>query len=172
MDQFLAARLSEYPSITENLRYQITGFAIVLCALALLWLLLTMVGKLFTGRAEPAKPQNDTSPLRIPGPASSQTASPPSPGKNLEHPGDELAVIVASVAAMVRTPHRIVSVHEVTPLGPELLAVIAATIHTLIRTPHRIVSAKRVVASSPTSWYPSAWSAEGRRDIFESHHVR
>ncbi len=175
MHNFLAARLSEHPSIIESLRFQITGFAIVLCALVLLWLLLTVVGRLFKARAaapESVKPLSATSPPTVSKPVRPETAVPASPSGNVEHPGDELAVIVASVAATVRAPHRIVSVHEVTPLAPELLAVVAATIHTMVQTPHRIVSAKRVVATSSTSWYPDAWSAEGRREIFQSHRFR
>jgi Na+-transporting methylmalonyl-CoA/oxaloacetate decarboxylase gamma subunit len=176
MYQFLAARLSEHPSITESLRFQITGFAIVLCALALLWLALTVVGMLFKTRAavasECAEPRIATSPSSISDSAKPRVPASPLSGESFEHPGHEIAVIAASVAATVEAPHRIVSVHEVTPIAPELLAVIAATIHTMVQAPHRIVSAKRVVATTPTTWYPSAWSAEGRREIFGSHHVR
>lgn len=175
MHNFLAARLPEHPSLIESLRFQITGFSIVLCALGLLWLLLTLVGRLFKARAaasEPPKPTSATSNSMEFKPIPPQTAVPASSKGKIKHPGDELAVIVASVAATVRKPHRIVSVHEVAPLAPELLAVVAATIHTMVRTPHRIVSAKRVVARSSTSWYPSAWSAEGRREILGSHRVR
>ena len=173
MHNFLAARLSEHPSIVESLSYQLTGFAIVLCALVLLWLLLTLVGMLFKARAVGAEPPKQKSALfTVSIPASPQTAVPASGGGNVEHPGEELAVIAASVAATIPARHRIVSVHEVTDPAPELLAVIAAAIHTTVRTPHRIVAAKRVVAASPTTWYSSAWSAEGRREIFGSHRIR
>ena len=56
-------------------------------------------------------------------------------------------------------------------MTPELLAVIAAAIHvTLGDTRHRIVSLSP--ASQVRADQTSAWSVEGRRQVFQSHKVR
>ena len=52
---------------------------------------------------------------------------------------------------------------------PELFAVIAAAIDTVVSQPHQIVS-----ISPPNSpgGSQSAWSSEGRKDIYRSHSIR
>lgn len=55
-------------------------------------------------------------------------------------------------------------------VDPELFAVIAAAIDTVVRQPHQVVRISRRSGSAPRG--QSAWSSEGRRDIYRSHTIR
>lgn len=52
-------------------------------------------------------------------------------------------------------------------IPPEVLAAIAAAVYDSLRTPHRILE-----VSQPPDPRLSAWSVEGRRQIFHSHTLR
>lgn len=52
-------------------------------------------------------------------------------------------------------------------MPPHLLAIIAASVHATLGRHHRILSISPALATPGT-----AWSVEGRRDVFSSHHVR
>jgi Na+-transporting methylmalonyl-CoA/oxaloacetate decarboxylase gamma subunit len=56
---------------------------------------------------------------------------------------------------------------EPTGIPPEIRAAIAAAVHTSLQSPHRILE-----VSHPPDPRLSAWSVEGRRQIFHSHTVR
>ena len=53
-------------------------------------------------------------------------------------------------------------------IPPEVVAVIAAAIHASVDTPHRIVA----VQLADQGAGHTAWSVEGRREIYRSHRVR
>ncbi len=73
-----------------------------------------------------------------------------------------------AMATPVQSPQ---SAPENDPLAPELLAVIAAAIRvTLGDSRYRIVSLS--AADQQQADQRSAWSAEGRRDVFLSHRLR
>jgi Na+-transporting methylmalonyl-CoA/oxaloacetate decarboxylase gamma subunit len=59
------------------------------------------------------------------------------------------------------------SVEEET--DPELYAVVAAAIDTVVSQPHQIVS---ISSHNSPGGGQSAWSAEGRKDIYRSHSIR
>lgn len=71
----------------------------------------------------------------------------------------------ASEPAGDTVPFPVASGVECVP--PEVVAVIAAAVHATVRQPHRIVR-----INPPHSPWLQAWSAEGRRQIFQSHSVR
>ncbi|TVR48682.1 MAG: hypothetical protein EA425_13895 [Puniceicoccaceae bacterium] len=60
------------------------------------------------------------------------------------------------------------------PLEPQVVAAIAAAVDVVVRDPHRILSV--TLAPDQPSSLPSvqqtAWSVEGRRQIYSSHKVR
>jgi Na+-transporting methylmalonyl-CoA/oxaloacetate decarboxylase gamma subunit len=70
-------------------------------------------------------------------------------------------------AAVASAP---VHVPEEEGTDPELFAVIAAAVDTAINMPHQIVSITS--EARPGSGSHSAWSSEGRKDIYRSHTIR
>jgi len=96
-----------------------------------------------------------------------------------------LVVVVASLgilAAIVSTIGRLLALHAGEPAPPhqlplssddaeelpaETLAIIASAVSAVLHGPHRILQIR-----SETDPHIQAWSLEGRRQIFESHHIR
>lgn len=92
------ATLSEYPSIGESIVYQLNGLIVVFLALSSIWALTELIGLFFRQRAtarSSAAAKAATSAV----PAAEQAPSP-----------ELIAVIVASVSAVLDGPHRITAI--------------------------------------------------------------
>ncbi len=67
-----------------------------------------------------------------------------------------------------------VTTTELAP-GDPVVAVVAAAVHMILRYPHRVLTIHRIEGSAIHADdfdQLRAWSREGRRDIFSSHHLR
>lgn len=87
-----------------------------------------------------------------------------------------LSLVVALAGRLLRIRKPTTSPAAATPaqpplpsadLTPELVAVIAAAVAVTLSKPHRIVR----IRAADNPWL-QAWASEGRRQIFQSHHVR
>ncbi len=161
----LAARmLPDHPGVMQCLEFQLVGLIVVLFALAMLWLICELVGAAFR---------------------SSRVKEVPSFGGGDvfdDEAEDSVmrAAIMAAVHAVLGPGHRIVSAApaEAPPAaappvvaggGDEaaLRAAVVSSVHAALGPGHRVVS---VVPCRQGS--VAAWSAEGRRQHFQSHKVR
>lgn len=91
---FLAASITENPTILESIRYQSVGFTVVMLTLASLWVILEIMGFIFR-RLKLTSPSGGAS-------VSSEKVDP-----------EVVAVIAAAVESVVKQPHRITSIEAV-----------------------------------------------------------
>lgn len=98
----LAAGLPEFPSMGESLQFQVVGFMIVMTVLISLWLVIQVVGAVFTRikNNRPAPKETPADPL-------------PSPGIEAAAPNAEtVALITAAVHTVLDGHYRILSISE------------------------------------------------------------
>jgi len=93
----IALTLPEYPTLADNLQYQLTGFLVVLFALGSLAFLVSLIGRVFAAldarhAASPAPPVRPT--------ATAPTATAPTAAESDISPA-VLAAIAGSVAAVL-----------------------------------------------------------------------
>ena len=81
------------------------------------------------------------------------------------------AAVPAPVVAAVAAPAPVPAANSDAIPG-EIVAVIAAAVDTVMHGPHRILSITPVGGGQSHAQTSMAWSAEGRRQIFQSHKVR
>lgn len=92
------ATLSEYPSLGESIAYQLNGLIVVFIALSSIWALMELIGFFFR--------QQRTAPIPVAKPA----VVPPSPAPQSGPNHEIVAVITASVAAVLDQPYRITAI--------------------------------------------------------------
>jgi Na+-transporting methylmalonyl-CoA/oxaloacetate decarboxylase gamma subunit len=97
----LALGLPANPTMADNLRFQFTGFMIVMTVLVSLWLVVEIIGIFFKGKGrKDAAARIPTDPL-------------PSPGIAAAAPDSEtIAVITAAVHTVLDGHYRILSISE------------------------------------------------------------
>lgn len=89
----LALDLPEYPTLSDSLQYQLTGFLVVLFTLGSLALLVGLIGHFFTASASHRAPAGTAAPSPVP----SRTPSPAASDEEI--PSAVLAAIAGAVAA-------------------------------------------------------------------------
>lgn len=145
-----AALLPERPGTFECLQYQVVGLIVVLAALAMLWLICELGGVAFrSARVREVRSLGG--------------------GEVFDDEGDEPAIraaIMAAVHATLGPGHRIVSAAPI-QCGGAVEAAVVAAVHATLGQGHRVVSVQM-----RHDLAGSAWSAEGRRQHFQSHKVR
>jgi len=125
----LALTLPEYPTLADNLQYQLTGFLVVVFTLGSLAALVGLLGRIFAA-------------------VDARRASAP-----------------AAMPAPARTSAPAVSAEEI---SPAVLAAIAGAVAAALGDSRFAIRAVQVADPRPNL----AWSAEGRRSIYASRHVR
>lgn len=149
-----AALLPDRPGTWECLQFQTVGLIVVLTALAMLWLICELAGIAFRsatvrevhsiGGADVFDDEAEESVLH--------------------------AAVMAAVHATLGPGHRIVSAAPVTaPAKDEAVveAAVVSAVHAALGPGHRVVSVQACPQGSGATW-----SAEGRRQHFQSHKVR
>jgi Na+-transporting methylmalonyl-CoA/oxaloacetate decarboxylase gamma subunit len=107
------ATLSEFPSVPESIRYQITGLMVVFIALGLIWVLMEILGVFFrrlaaTQAAAKAAAKAATQAAIAVQPVS-PSVQPAAPAPAI--PCETLAIIVAAIHCKLNNrPHRILSI--------------------------------------------------------------
>jgi hypothetical protein len=125
----LALTLPEYPTLADNLQYQLTGFLVVVFTLGSLAALVGLLGRIFAA----VDARRASAPAAIPGPA--------------------------RISAPAATAEEI---------SPAVLAAIAGAVAAALGDSRFAIRAVQVADPRPNL----AWSAEGRRSIYASRHVR
>lgn len=165
-----AAMLPEHPGVMECLQYQVVGLIVVMVALTMLWLICELAGTAFRS----AKVREVRS---LGG------------GDVFDDEAEESvmqAVVMAAAHATLGPGHRIVSAAPAPAVSAEATAAVAATaasaakedevmteaavvsaVHAALGPGHRVVSVQACPQGSG-----AMWSAEGRRQHFQSHKVR
>jgi hypothetical protein len=125
----LALTLPEYPTLADNLQYQLTGFLVVVFTLGSLAALVGLLGRIFaTVDARRA----------------------------------------AALAAMPAPAHTSAPAATTEEISPAVLAAIAGAVAAALGDSRFAIRAVQVADPRPNL----AWSAEGRRSIYASRHVR
>lgn len=105
--------LPEYPSIGESLAFQVNGLIVVFLALGSIWGLLELMGIFFRRRVSALAKTAAAQPTPAPAAASVSAASTPNAPTPLSP--ELTAVIAASIATVLKQPHRIRSISADTP---------------------------------------------------------
>ena len=90
----------------------LTGFVIVMLALAVLWGLTAMTGRLFIARAA-REATAKAAPAPVPEPVIAASGAASDRGSSDDELDDDLVVIAAAAASLLSAAHRIVSVRPV-----------------------------------------------------------
>lgn len=155
----MASMLPDRPGMGECVEFQFVGLIVVLSALTMLWLICELAGVAFRS-------------ARVREVASFG-------GGDVFDDGAEedvvRAAVIAAAHAVLGPGHRVVSTVSTVPVVPSLPArdedaveaAVAAAVHAALGPGHRVASVRlRHDAAVGT------WSAEGRRQHFQSHKVR
>lgn len=146
-----AASIPTHPGTWECLRYQVVGLVVVMVALAMLWVICELAGLAFRStRVREVRSLGGSDVF-----------------DDEAEQGVVDAVIMAAVHATLGPGHRIVSAAPAPKEEPAVVAAVAAAVHAALGPGHRVASVRLVPDASR-----AAWSAEGRRQHFQSHKVR
>ncbi|HPA16593.1 MAG TPA: hypothetical protein PLU30_02510 [Verrucomicrobiae bacterium] len=146
-----AASIPTHPGTGDCLRYQVVGLVVVMMALAMLWVICELAGLAFRStRVREVRSLGGSDVF----------------DDEVEQ-GVVDAVIMAAVHATLGPGHRIVSAVPEPKEEPAVVAAVAAAVHAALGPGHRVASVRLVPDASR-----AAWSAEGRRQHFQSHKVR
>ncbi len=99
--------LTDHPSLSESIPFQLTGLAVVFTALGLIWLALKIMGSYFTSQA-PA-------PAAVPAPVAVAAPVPVAPAIPAGLSPELVAVIAATVQVSLEGPYRIEAIVPVNP---------------------------------------------------------
>ena len=103
----LVSKLPPHPALWENLQFQTVGFTVVMLTLALIWVTVVLLGKLFQ-KLEQKYPA-----LAGAGAGEGKTET---QAAESELSPETVAVIAAAVATVVQGPHKIASIR----LAPDI----------------------------------------------------
>lgn len=142
----LAAALPEDPSLLEQLGTQLNGMLVIFLALASLWIVVDLIGriqKLLAGKSAPVAP----APV-VPAPVVAPTPAP----------------AAAPAAVAVAAPAPTAAPAPMPGVAPETAAVIIAAVHATLGKSARVAQIVPIMTNT--------WARDGRRQIFSSHQPR
>lgn len=150
--------VSLYPNAGETFTFMMTGFAVVLCVLAIMSIMTNLMGIPFKVLEKKA---NEAA-------AKKKAAAPVAPAPVVAKQGNaataELAGVISSAvyAVLDGAPHRIVSIRPASEVSPEIVAVLSAAAAAVLGCQCQIVSVKPAAPDFN-------WANSGRNSIYGSH---
>lgn len=148
----MASMLADRPGFGECIEFQFVGLIVVLSALTMLWLICELAGAAFRS-------------------ARVREVASFGGGDVFDDEAEEAVVraaVIAAAHAALGPGHRVVSAVPSVPADEDTVeAAVVAAVHATLGPGHRVASVRlRHDAAVGT------WSAEGRRQHFQSHKVR